>query len=502
MYTKNNKRPLLLISVLLLAITDSFAQTGDDPDGLAYKTEIFASAASGDYTPLWLVSNRHGIVPLDAGNAYLSAGMFYGKHFDNGLRLTAGADIAAVTPRYRNILVRQLYAEIAYRAFSLSAGSRERQSLSLWDEQLSSGDMVLSGNARPVPEVRISMPEYSPFPGTGKWLYLKGSFSVGRSFDTDYLDRFTATSKAFYVKDMLWHYKSIFFRIEDPGNRFPLSLELGLQHGAQWAGVSTNPRIDKQPNSLTDFARVILGMGGGDGATASDSINVLGNHYGSYDIKLMYKAADFSVQAYHQRYFEDKSGTIFNNGWDGLWGLQVYLHKTPWMQKILLERLDTRHQTGPMHFLAFDHQKYPAVGGGADDYYNNGEYTTGLSYFNRSVGSPLLPSPEYNTDGTVGFKNTRVLAWHIGMSGDLSSCISYRILFTVRDSWGRHAQPFRNNKTGDSGLLEISYRHPRLDGWLLTGSIAADRGNIMGKGGIGFGLCISKRGIIPTKTRQ
>ncbi|MDR1344205.1 MAG: capsule assembly Wzi family protein [Tannerellaceae bacterium] len=463
---------------------------------------MFASGASSDYTPFWLVSNRNGIVPLAAGNGYLSAGMFYNQSFDNGIRLIAGADMAAVTPRYRNILIRQLYAGIAYRSLILSAGSREQHS-SLWDKDLSSGDMVLSSNARPIPEIKISMPEYTPFPGTKKWLYLKGSFSVGRSFDTDYLDRFTETSKATYVKDILWHYKSIFFRFEAPENRFPLSFELGLQHGAQWAGVSTNPRIGEQPRGLSDFVRVILGMGGGDGATASDSINVLGNQYGSYDMKLTYKGGNWSVQAYHQRYFEDKSGTIFGNGWDGLWGVQLSLHKTPWLHKILVERIDTRNQTGPFHFINFDHDKYPGVGGGGDNYYNNGEYTTGLSYFNRSVGSPLLPSPEYNTDGAVGFKNTRVLGWHLGLSGDIFSQLSYRILFSVTDSWGVTYRPFfPDSKTGASGLLEITYRHPHLEGWTLTGSVSADRGDILGKEGIGFGLCISKRGILPIKPRQ
>ncbi|MDR1258732.1 MAG: capsule assembly Wzi family protein [Tannerellaceae bacterium] len=500
----NNKRLFFFFFTFafLIVATDIPARTGDDPnDGLAYKTEIFASGASGDYTPFWLVSNRNGIVPLEAGNGYLSAGMFYSQHLNDRIRWAAGADIAAVTPRYRNVIIRQLYAEIAYRSLMLSIGSKEQYN-SLWDKDLSSGDMVLSTNARPIPEIKISMPDFNPVPGTGKWLYIKGSFSVGHSFDTDYLDRFTEVSKAFYVKDMYWHYKSVFFRVEAPENRFPLSLELGLQHGAQWGGVSTNPKIGRQPYSLSDFARVVMGMGGGDDATLSDSINVLGNHYGSYDIKLMYKGANWAVQAYHQRYFEDKSGTIFGNGWDGLWGVQLYLPEVPWLQKILVERLDTRDQTGPFHFISFDHQQHPGVGGGADDYYNNGEYTTGLSYFNRSAGSPLLPSPEYNTDGTVGFKNTRVLDWHFGMAGNVSPHLSYRLLFTVMESWGRHYRPFLNRKTGASGLLEVTYRHPRLEGWLFTASVASDTGNTFGKEGIGFGLHISKCGILPIKPKK
>ena len=40
------------------------------------------------------------------------------------------------------------------------------------------------------------------------------------------------------------------------------------------------------------------------------------------------------------------------------------------------------------HFITFDRDKWKGGrGGGNDDYYNNGEYRTGFSYFNRGVGS-------------------------------------------------------------------------------------------------------------------
>ena len=44
-----------------------------------------------------------------------------------------------------------------------------------------------------------------------------------------------------------------------------------------------------------------------------------------------------------------------------------------------------------MHFITFDRDKWKGGrGGGNDDYYNNGEYRTGFSYFNRGVGSRML----------------------------------------------------------------------------------------------------------------
>jgi hypothetical protein len=120
----NSKHLIFIISALFLTVR-SFAQTREDEqNALIYKTEMFGSAASGNYTPFWLVSNRNGMVPLEAGNAYLSAGMSYNQHLGKGFQWGAGGDIAVVTPRYRNVFIRQLYAELAYHAFLLTVGSK------------------------------------------------------------------------------------------------------------------------------------------------------------------------------------------------------------------------------------------------------------------------------------------------------------------------------------------------------------------------------------------
>lgn len=186
---------------------------------------------------------------------------------------------------------------------------------------------------------------------------------------------------------------------------------------------------------------------------------------------------------------------IFVNNTDGLWGGQLDLPKFPWLRKVVVEYLVTRNQSGQFHFIDFDHDLHPGVGGGGDDYYNNGEYTTGASYFNRAIGSPLITSPEYNEAGSLGFKNNRVRDWHFGAEGAISSQVSYRVLVTVMNSWGRHATPFLSKKRGASGLLDISYQHPRLSGWEFTGSLAADAGSMFGDN-FGFSLKVAKRGIL------
>ena len=83
----------------------------------------------------------------------------------------------------------------------LSVGSKENRH-SLWDHSLSSGDMVLSPNARPIPEIKLSMPEFTVVPLTKGWMQIKGDFAVGKSFDTGYLEDFS-NGKQTYVKNVL-----------------------------------------------------------------------------------------------------------------------------------------------------------------------------------------------------------------------------------------------------------------------------------------------------------
>ncbi|MRY56282.1 capsule assembly Wzi family protein, partial [Parabacteroides distasonis] len=258
----------------LLHAANTFAQTEEAEDATSYKAEVFGSASSGSTTPFWMVSNRYGVVPLDANNGYLNAGVFHQQHFGKGFRWSAGLDIVAVVPRYRNVYIQQIYAELGYKSMLLSVGSKENRH-SLWDHSLSSGDMVLSSNARPIPEIKLSMPEFTVVPLTKGWMQVKGDFAVGKSFDTKYLEDFS-NGKQTYIKNVLWHHKSFYVRIKDTQNEFPLSGIIGVQHWAQWGGTSSNPRIGVQPHSLKDFIRVVCGSEGGDNATLSDQVNVLG----------------------------------------------------------------------------------------------------------------------------------------------------------------------------------------------------------------------------------
>ena len=459
-----------------------------------YNIESSGSASTDKYTPFWIVSNKYGIAPLDAGNAYLRSGIFHRQLFGNGLQWSAGIDIVAATPRYRNIYAQQLYTGIRYKFLDLSIGSKENYT-SLWDRDLSSGDMVLSANARPIPEINISTPQFTAIPYTKGILQFKGNFAVGRSFDTDYIEYFK-NEKQYYTQNTLWHHKSLHIKIIDPTSQIPFTATLGIRHHAQWGGTSSDPEIGVQPHSLKDFTRIIAGKNGGASAYHSDSLNVLGNHYGSYDLKMGYLNPAFEIYAYKQHFFDDVSGMEFYNKMDGLYGIQAILHNFSLVKKIVFEYINTRHQSGPVHLVDYDHSKYPGYGGGSDDYYNNNGYRAGISNFNKTIGTPLITSPEYNKNGDLGLKNNRIRAFHLGIQGYLSRQASYRILATSSEGWGTMSRPFLNKENNFSCAAKISYCHPRLEDWLFSGEIAADFGSTIYGDNTGISISIAKSGIL------
>jgi hypothetical protein len=87
-----------------------------------------------------------------------------------------------------------------------------------------------------------------------------------------------------------------------------------------------------------------------------------------------------------------------------------------------------------------DHYSYgKIVEGGLDDYFNNGEYRSGWTYFGRTVGLPLMipRAPEENGI-TMGYICNRVRAHHIGIQG-LAGTVSYSFKATYSSNWGRYS---------------------------------------------------------------
>lgn len=470
----NKYLTLAWLSFILLLYSPLSAQKQ-----IEYKLETFGSLGSGDFTPFWITHNTYGVAPLKANNAYIRANANWSHSFSEQFKLEAGMDLLAAAHHTSTVWVQQLYADLSYRSLKLSIGPKERYN-SMLDKRLSTGDMNYSTNARPIPEINFSFPEFTTVPFTNDILMFKADFAVGKSFENDYILE-TKNFDTNYAQDILWHHKSLFFKLEDPQKKIPLSFILGLDHAVQWGGWTTHENFGKMTTSFKDFLRIVMGQSGGSGSIETDQVNVLGNHQGTYNVKLAYEASAFKTAIYKQHYYDDNSGLEYANWRDGIWGLEAEFFKQSYLKKIVLEYVQTTNQSGPMHFLNYDPTReiHPR-GGGNDDYYNHVIYYQGWSYFGRTIGNPLITSPAYNNDGQIHFKNNRIKALHFGAEGTLSAEITYRALFTGMQAWGRMQAPFLNRKDNFSALLEGNYQPRKLQGWNFGLQLAFDTGDLYG----------------------
>ena len=269
------------------------------------------------------------------------------------------------------------------------------------NDSLSSGHMLVSHNAEPMPKIGLI---------TSKDIKKNNniSFKFGVShgvFDhketIKYINGRGEEIHDFYTKSPFLHEKFIYINI----NKNNYQIRFGLVHEAMWAGATS--RNGKQPSKLKDFFKVIAAEDGP--YEGGPHANALGNHLGIWDFYYERNNNKKILKLYYQHFFEDTSSLRLRNEIDGLWGIELknYISNT----NILLEYLDTTHATmDPPYQL--------------DYYYSNYQYTPGWSYGNNIIGNPFV-----NKDGSeIGFQEIKLI--HLGISGKIFS--NYYSLKTSR----------------------------------------------------------------------
>ena len=244
----------LLSSVPLYTLT---AQTTTPSTHYAVETGIVAG--HGDYSPFWFTANRQGLSSVKTENGYLRAGIFHSQALGRHFTWKAGLDLATAYNYTSSFVVQQAYADLSYRWLNLSIGSKERTP-ELRNPKLSTGGLVESNSARPVPQVRIEIPQYISVPGTNHWLHIKGHLAYGTFTDNNWQEDF-ARSGNLYTKDVLYHSKSFFMKVGKKES-FPLEFEAGLQMAAQFGGKQyvegqKEPIMKKCPNCGREIYPVI-----------------------------------------------------------------------------------------------------------------------------------------------------------------------------------------------------------------------------------------------------
>lgn len=488
------------------------------------RSEAQVTASSGDYTPLWLNANRYGLSSLDKTNGYLRLGAFMPVEADTTRRWTwgFGADVAVTEGYTSRFVVQQAYADVRWQRLLLTAGSKE-QPMELKNQQLSSGSQTFGINARPVPQVRLSLPDYWQLPGLAGWLALKGHLAYGMTTDDGWQKDFALETER-RTEHTLYHSKAAYFRI-GPRN---VTFELGLEMACQFGGKTFNhlnengyrEDIENQSNLEAFFHALIPG-----GSDPSDGsfLNKEGNHLGSWVMRLNIDQPRWNLGLYADQFFEDHSQMfhISFNGYglgeekgerkksryfiydfkDWMLGAELKLKEGTWLQHVVAEYLYTKYQGGPVYHDHTGNINENICG--RDKYYNHGSFT-GWQHWGQVMGNPLYRSPLYNDQGLIYVLNNRFVAWHLGLDGRPLPSLYYRVLATWQRGYGTYEAPFPDPQENVSLMAETTYCFPAssvLKGWSVKGAFGLDSGKLLGNN-TGFQLTVARKGWMDLKKKR
>lgn len=475
-----------IISILLLigGLVTVSGQERSLTDSLQYRVELQTTLGSGDHAPLWLNANKYGLSSLKTASGYVRGAVVRPLSADDGRKwgLGYGADVAVATGFTSTLVVQQAYVEGRWLKGTLTVGAKE-QPLELKNQELSSGSQTLGINARPVPQVRIALPDYWTIPKLHNWVALKGHIAYGKTTDDKWQEDFVMGHNR-YTEGTLYHSKAGYLRV-GPKN---ITLELGLEMACQFGGKShvwenDVEKIYENGSGVKAFMNALIP--GGSDATDGNFKNNEGNQLGSWVMRLNIDQPSWNLGLYADQFFEDHSSMLHfdKNGdkffrydfKDWMLGAELKLKQTPWLQDVVVEYLYTKYQAGPVYHDVTSHVNTHI--GGRDNYYNHHLYT-GWQHWGQVMGNPLYLSPLYNEDGRIDVRHNRFVAWHLGFSGTPVARLHYRVLATWQKGYGTYYYLPPHPEENLSLMAEAGYCFSH--GWSLKGAIAMDSGKLRG----------------------
>ena len=521
---KKNKRQLVALGMVFLPMMASAQyawQEGVDAGKLDlgkelhYQVETQGSFAKGK-TPLWLNANKYGLSSLEKNNGYLRGNVIRPLQADSARRwgIGYGVDVAVPVNYTSHVVVQQAFVEARWLHGVLSVGAKEYP-MQLKNATLSTGSQTLGINARPVPQVRLALPEYWTIPILHNWLHIKGHIAYGKMTDDNWQHDFTHRQSK-YADDVLYHSKAGYLKIGNEDTFCPLSLELGLEMAATFGGTpyyQQNGEMLARPTNKGLSAYWHAFIPGGADATDGVYENAEGDQVGSWVFRINYDAERWKLGIYGDHFFEDDS-QLFLLDYDGygegdnwmkeekhryyryklkdmMLGAELNLKYGTWLRNVVFEYIYTKYQSGP-----YNHDHTVNISdhlSGTDDYYNHSTYP-GWQHWGQVMGNPLYRSPIYNTDGVIHVNNNRFIAYHLGWDGMLAPRMEYRMLATYQKSWGTYAFPFCKMHHDVSFLIDVAY-HFKHD-WNVRGAYAMDFSSNQVYGhNAGFQLTVSKSGV-------
>ena len=404
-----------------------------------------------------MISNKNGL---------LSNGSIINFKFDNTLKnLEYGINVATPLSLSNELIINRAFASLNKGNFFFIFGRK----ISNKDNPLSSGSLIESSNALPIPKISLGVNDYKSIQIGKIQFSLKGDYAHG------WLD------KGQYVKAPFLHEKSIYLK----KNFFDgYSFSLGLIHKAIWGGETKTHGI--QPSKFKDYFRVVFARPGSEKSINQEKENALGNHLGIWDFSLEKEYNNKLIKIYLEHPFEDESSARWIlNEFDGKYGISVYQKNSNLLSNFIYEYINTMDQSGAE---GASDSTY-----GWDNYYNHYIYQSGWTYKGRVVGNPLftLGSNKGRYSNGKYIINNRIKAHHIGLTGLIIKNINYRILCTYSENYGifpdedyynsiNQAYIFDGGLTQRSALFELIYNRFWKD-LNLTIAYGLDNGELLTK---------------------
>lgn len=366
----------------------------------------------------------------------------------------------------------------------MSIGMKER-----WSDKnryLSTGALTYSGNSKPIPELRVGIPDYVRIPVLGSWFSVKGHLGYGRLTDVEWRKNHNAEG---YIDGILFHSKSAFIRFGDT-ERFPLQVTLGLEMNNIFGGtLYRNGAVKEMPSDAAAYWTVLFPF-----HHIEQQGNEDGDNLGSWHLNFDYYLNDWRIGAYYEHFYEDHSAMLgieyknnsegkkdfifygFRRNWfDGLFGVEVNTPKEiRAVRGVVLEFMNTRGQSGSIcHSVAHNTEGMAVIEevDGRDGMYNHSVYES-YTHHGYAIGNPVLISPAYY--GGDIFRSNRLQMFHLGVEGGITKSLDYRALATTTRHWGCYGAPLKEVERVTSVMLECSYKFGGEYGWRVSLSGAAD----------------------------
>ena len=457
-------------------------------EDVQYGASLRGTFGGGDNAPFWFTNNRYGLGPVDENTVLARAYIKRDVEADS-LRLWRigyGADVTAGYGNQSEFSVQQLYLDVQWRMFKLSLGQKERCS-EFKNEDLSTGGMTLGINARPLPQVRVELPDFWNIPGTKGWFAIKGHIAYGMYTDNRWQRNWNAGTKNLYTQNSLFHSMSLLMKMGNE-RKFPLTLKWGLEMACQFGGKGYNEvgyggeRLEQAVKLGNSIFKAFIP--GGSDVNDDAFSNAVGNHVGSWHVRLDWKQKKWSVAGYMDHLFEDHSQLGMQYGFwkDMLLGIEMNLPENRYVSNIVYEHLGTKNQTGPLYHDATPEN--PQQISADDNYYNNHVYGS-WQHGGFVMGNPLILSPMYNEYmGYKGLLNNyfnRVNAHHVGLKGNPCDRLSWRALYTYEKNFGAYDCPVKDPLEGHFLLVEAVYQLKKIRGLSIAVAYGHNHGSLLGK---------------------